>query len=326
MTEISEQQLAALHRAGLTDQEISESKARMDHDADDDFEEYVEVAEDSDDDFEEDKEDEDVEECEVDLYVITNNVNGKKYCGQAVVLDWEGKPHGTEGRWKTHIYEAVSESQHGCHALNRAIRKYGAENFTVRTVDSVSRAEANAKEIDLIALHKSQTPNGYNITAGGGGWRGKHTDAAKRVNSLNKRRAGDEYLPMYVTRINPVPGVSGFCVTPPNKAPYRSFCSMKETMECKLEKAEKYLKDVLAGNKVDKPAHNKDLPKYIHYRPARGGRNEGLRVEVKVARKVIFCKNFHAGTYAEKLQKAKECVTSAKAEGIIAVQDNNEEE
>ncbi len=234
------------------------------------------------------------------------------------------KPHGTKGRWKKHIYEAISEAD-GCHALNRAIRKYGAENFTVTTVCTLPKAEANAKEIDLIAQHNSQTPNGYNITAGGEGWRGVHADNAKRLNSLSKRRPGDEHLPMHLSKINPAPGMFGYGVKPPNKAPYRSFCSMKLTMEQKLEMAQKYLKDVLANRDTSQGFHDATLPKYVQRHKGYGGRAAGLKVQVKTNGKVTSSKMFTTGSFDEQLQKCKECIVDLKAEGKIPTNDDDNE-
>lgn len=284
-----------LHNVGLNDEDIKEVE---------EFEEYKpELVEDN---------------RMVDIYVIENLVNGKKYCGQAVVEDYRGRPHGTNGRWKSHMYESTifKNLESHCWVLNRSINKYGAENFSVKTIQTVPRADAGQAEIDAIANYNSQVPAGMNILSGGQGWRGKHSDAAKEKNSKMKRREGDEDLPMYVSKINPAPEVWGYGIKYP-KAKYRSFCSMRMTMEEKLEKATAYLDAVKNDQPVGVSPHNMDLPKFIQYRPARRGRSEGLRVEIKSDKKIIFCKSFHAGTYDEKLQNAKKCVAQAKLDGIF---------
>lgn len=254
------------------------------------------------------------------IYIITNTITGKKYCGQAICLTNKGKPHGTMGRWKTHVYEAYA-SLEGCHVLNAAIRKYGPAAFDVKTVFTVPLAEADQMEIDTIQENNSQVPNGYNITAGGGGWRGcKHSQEVLEKNSKAKRREGYSHLPMYISEITPAPGIVGYGVFPQDRTKGRAFTSMQMTMEQKLDLAKNYLDAILNNKPIEKPAHNMDLPKYIHYRPARGNRKDGLRVEIKVNKKVVFCKDTYAGTFEEKLTKAKSFVQKAVSEGIIPAQ------
>lgn len=51
--------------------------------------------------------------------------------------------------------------------LARAIRKYGAENFSIETIDEASdKEELNAKEVFWIDFYKANTA-GYNMTIGG---------------------------------------------------------------------------------------------------------------------------------------------------------------
>lgn len=269
--------------------------------------------------YESENEEED-DNCLVDIYIATNKINHKKYCGQAICFTNKGKPHGTLGRWKRHVYEAFASTT-GCVVLNAAIRKYGSAAFELTTKCTVPKAQADQMEIDTISENASQVPDGYNLTVGGGGWRGcKHSQEVLEKNSKAKRREGYEHLPMYIAEITPAPGIIGYGVFPPVRKQGRAFTSMKLTMEQKLELAKQHLDAILNNKPVDKPAHNMDLPKYIHYRPARGNRKDGLRVEIKVNKKVVFCKTTHAGTFEEKLAKAKGFVQQAVSEGIIPAQ------
>ena len=52
------------------------------------------------------------------IYRIKNNINQKNYVGKSINI---------ETRWKTHIYSSENGSQYPIH---RALRKYGAENFS----------------------------------------------------------------------------------------------------------------------------------------------------------------------------------------------------
>lgn len=68
----------------------------------------------------------------------------------------------------------------------RAILKYGWENFTHEIIfDSLTKAEACAAEIELIAAYKSNTEQfGYNLTTGGEGCPGSEkTEAFRKAQS-----------------------------------------------------------------------------------------------------------------------------------------------
>lgn len=298
-TNIDRNAIGMLHDAGVTDDDIKQ------------IEDNASVSE-----------DEEEDECLVEIYIATNKINNKKYCGQAKCKAYNGRPHGTQGRWKAHVYEAFARNGvNKCHVLNRAILKHGPAAFDVKTIFTVPIAEADQKEIDIIKENNSQVPNGYNITAGGGGRRGcKHTQEELEKNSKAKRREGYEHLPMYIAEITPVPGVIGYGVFPQDRKKGRAFTSMQMTMEKKLALAKEYLHAILNNKPTEMPAHNKDLPKYIHYRPARGNRKDGLRVEIKVNKKVVFCKDTYAGTFEEKLAKAKGFVQQAVDADIIPAQ------
>ena len=67
------------------------------------------------------------------IYKITNKLNGKVYIGQTV--------GSLQARWKAHLRSRDNAVFH------KALRKYGAENFTVEQIDmAVSTAELDAKK------------------------------------------------------------------------------------------------------------------------------------------------------------------------------------
>ena len=87
---------------------------------------------------------------------------GKKYVGQTT---WT-----CEKRWRAHVNEAMANQRTGCRALNRAIRKHGAEGFVVTVLErGIALEDLNAREIHHIAEQKSFGKDGYNMTSGGEG-------------------------------------------------------------------------------------------------------------------------------------------------------------
>lgn len=106
-----------------------------------------------------------------EVYVITNSVNNKKYVGQTVSHRKNRgvyKPFGSEGRLKDHISEAICNTKRNqCSFLNNAIRKHGAEAFSVRVLCRCPLEELDAEERKNIELENTMFPEGYNLTPGG---------------------------------------------------------------------------------------------------------------------------------------------------------------
>lgn len=94
------------------------------------------------------------------IYLVTNKINGKQYVGQTVQT--------LKKRWSSHGSDA--KRRRGPHALVHALVKYGKENFSIRTLKVCStRNELNQFEKAYIVKLKTKAPNGYNITDGGDG-------------------------------------------------------------------------------------------------------------------------------------------------------------
>jgi len=99
------------------------------------------------------------------IYIVENTVNSKIYIGKT--------ERAVETRWAEHVGAARSPSY-----FHRAIRKYGADAFVVRVLETVDDPGVlNDREIHWIStLHPD-----YNLTAGGEGTPGlKHSDATKQ--------------------------------------------------------------------------------------------------------------------------------------------------
>jgi group I intron endonuclease len=101
------------------------------------------------------------------IYKITNLLNGKAYVGQH-----DGS--------KNHYYASG-------HAIKKAVKKYGKENFMREVIDAGDYDGNKLDELEVyyIALHQTYAAlypeKGYNLTVGGGGSRGiKRTEAEKK--------------------------------------------------------------------------------------------------------------------------------------------------
>lgn len=94
----------------------------------------------------------------IDIYLVTNKVNGKKYVGQSV--------NGRETRWAGHRAAAKLGVKN---PLYNAMRCYGEENFTLELIEEVlTPIEANEREDFWIAHHKTLDRQfGYNLMTGG---------------------------------------------------------------------------------------------------------------------------------------------------------------
>lgn len=95
------------------------------------------------------------------IYKITNKINNKIYIGQVYnksIYD----------RFNRHIKEASPNSRS---YIDRAINKYGKENFICELIDNAtSLQDLNKKEKYWISYYNSTNHNiGYNLTLGGDG-------------------------------------------------------------------------------------------------------------------------------------------------------------
>lgn len=99
------------------------------------------------------------------VYLITNKVNGKHYVGQT--------KQSIEERFKQHTKADTY--------IGNAIRKYGAENFTIEILaECETQEEMDERERFFVEKLDCKRPKGYNCTDGGEGIRGfHHTEETK---------------------------------------------------------------------------------------------------------------------------------------------------
>jgi hypothetical protein len=94
------------------------------------------------------------------IYLVTNDLTGKKYVGLTVQT--------LERRWTYHLEQAAASNIQSDVSLHAAIREFGAASFAIAQIDQgMSKVDLEEKERHWIKNLKTLVPNGYNITLGG---------------------------------------------------------------------------------------------------------------------------------------------------------------
>ena len=93
------------------------------------------------------------------IYLITNQINNKKYVGKTTKSIKE--------RWEEHLKDSKKEKCE-IRPLYRAIRKYGIENFTIEEIEKCNIISLSEKEQYWIKYYNTYE-DGYNATLGGDG-------------------------------------------------------------------------------------------------------------------------------------------------------------
>lgn len=119
------------------------------------------------------------------IYKITCKTNGKIYIGQTT--------ESLEKRWKRHTWTCTKKRN--AMAITNAIKKHGQENFTIEKIDTaISLDELNEKEIYYISLFNSISPNGYNLSTGGGHYKMSEETKLKISLKSKGRKASPETI------------------------------------------------------------------------------------------------------------------------------------
>lgn len=122
-----------------------------------------------------------------EIYLVFNKKNGKKYIGKATCYTSKNNNiWGTNGRWKSHVNEALNLTKDHCRVLNQAIRKYSVDMFEVFMLVRVFNDELDFVEKHLITHYKTMTPHGYNLKTGGND--GKDSLETKTLKSESKTK------------------------------------------------------------------------------------------------------------------------------------------
>lgn len=166
-----------------------------------------------------------------EIYLIENKINGKAYIGQASkFVSKNNNSWGTEGRWKSHIRDAMSTKKDHCLLLNQAIRKYSPENFNITKLCDCNLDEMNEIETDYIQIYNTLIPSGYNLSMGGSNGKDSEETRIKKSNArlgkkhseetrlkiskgqLGNRRTTNSSLPKYIGEYKKDGIVSGYTV------------------------------------------------------------------------------------------------------------------
>ena len=139
--------------------------------------------------------------------------NGKKYVGIT------GKS--PKQRWKR------GKNYRNNILMTRAIEKYGWDNINHEIIEhELTQSEAEAKERELIALYKTNTPEfGYNITSGGE-CIGKHSvETRKKLSEIKRRLDADPEYKKHVSESHK------------GKSPANKGCPMTDEQKKKISLA-----------------------------------------------------------------------------------------
>lgn len=197
------------------------------------------------------------------IYKITAP-SGKSYIGQVVEFLRDGSRKGISGRWKQHCASAKCNPNKGCVYLNRAIVKYGEEQFTVEELfyGEVNLLDENEKK--FIKTYNTLAPDGYNLQSGGTNTKHSAETCKKRSLSMKKllqdpkkrlkwrdaklgkrgkkrkcKKHWNANLPKYIYYREYKGKYKGYQVEHPNGR--KRFGKSKFTLEENLTKAKEYL-------------------------------------------------------------------------------------
>lgn len=178
---------------------------------------------------------------------------GKPYVGKTTFT--------VSKRMAEHYREARYKWDTGCIKLNNAIRKYGETSIVVTTLLECPNEDLDVWEMTFIVLYDSLSPNGYNLTTGGGGGFTIAREVREKQSKAHRKYHIELSLPLYIYRISTVYG-EGFIVDKPN-CRNAQFCSNQWSMEEKLELANTYLVRLNNGEIIPKITH-RALPTYVY--------------------------------------------------------------
>ena len=109
------------------------------------------------------------------IYKITNKNSKKAYIGQSIDI---GK------RWKSHMN--FCQAKHKWQVIKHALFNHGLNSFTFEVLEECHKEILDDRERFWIKYFGTQSPDGYNLTEGGGGGCSKET--AAKIVKIKKQR------------------------------------------------------------------------------------------------------------------------------------------
>lgn len=204
------------------------------------------------------------------IYKITNLCNGMVYIGQTSVS--------VKKRFLQHCHRRKNPNSY----IDRAIQKYGKENFTVELIDSATSAdELNEKEIYWIKQYDCVFPKGYNLTFGGSGMLAAGVTKEKMRQAKLGKPSGRKRIPL--TAAHRAALSKGHADFHGEKSPSYGKPLSAET-KAKISQS---LKGRFVGEKNPSFGHKKTPEEIERWRKSRAGYSPSpeLRQKISVANK-----------------------------------------
>lgn len=109
----------------------------------------------------------------IGIYCVKNITNGKCYVGQSTDI---------EGRWNQHLNQYSK-----CTLLLEDMRIFCVENFELSILETLPSDKEQLQEREKYWIKKlnSKYPNGYNVSDGGNGMFGSHSEISKQKISIS---------------------------------------------------------------------------------------------------------------------------------------------
>ena len=95
------------------------------------------------------------------IYLVEHEASNRQYVGLTIVS--------IEERWRRHVEQAAMGRIKSVDSLHAAVREHGPDQFSIRVIDrGTTKAGLENRERDWIAKLNTRSPNGFNISPGGG--------------------------------------------------------------------------------------------------------------------------------------------------------------
>jgi group I intron endonuclease len=192
-----------------------------------------------------------------EIYMVINQITGKKYIGQVQCYyknQNKLKRAGIERRWCDHKdYSKRNVKGRGARCLMNNIQKYGFHNHLIKTIFICPTYQANYWEIKFIRQYNTQVPNGMNIMKGG-----KNSPLAEET----KRKISESRKGKYAKENNPMWGKTHSEET--IKKIKEALTGKELSQECKINMSNTHRKNKEEGKLPPRRKYN-ELPKYIYH-------------------------------------------------------------